>query len=319
MPGVLVSEEDVEQLLSSLSDGSGHITVPALEQYLHAEGLMASREECAEMLRMLNHHDMSGAMVDDDGYIEALGATFRNRGDAEAAQALMTAVFTEGPLLVDDDDDNVSLRTLEYADVEEIERKVREREQQLEAFHASLWQAFLNRSFQVGESCCRDKLLDVEAVQMREAFIFLALPALTLLDIVARSIMVNSSSVADDATLDTLPEEEAPTLLFAPGLGVSADTACGDWEDVVATLLQLLAALPVAEAADPTLRQRLRLALAADPEEGASFDEASDASLTRFSGMLQNAATALSQTDTFRDSFEGVLDLVDVVANSAPQ
>ena len=61
------------------------------------------------------------------------------------------------------------------------------------------------------------------------------------------------------------------------------------------------------------------LALCADPEEGVSFHDATatDAAVTRFSGMLQNAATLLTQTDTFRDSFEGVLDLIDTVAISS--
>ena len=57
--------------------------------------------------------------------------------------------------------------------------------------------------------------------------------------------------------------------------------------------------------------------LAADPEEGASFDDpVGDAALTRFAGLLQNAATALTQTDAFRDSFEGVLALIDAVGGA---
>ena len=185
---------------------------------------------------------------------------------------------------------------------------------------AQIWSAFLNRCFQVGEAACKDKILDGEAIQQRESFVFLALPALTLLDIVVRTL---SSAGVSDGRGESRGNARGPSptsLSFAPGLHVDAASLAADgadWFPVVASLLELQAALPSAEAADATLRGRLRLALCADPEEGVSFHDATDAAVTRFSGMLQNAATLLTQTDTFRDSFEGVLDLIDTVAISS--
>ena len=138
----------------------------------------------------------------------------------------------------------------------------------------SMWADFVNRCFLVGESSVRSGVLEAAALFDRDPFVYVALPSLALLDICA-----------------------APPPATIPKT----------WRAITAPLEVVAARL----LETPTLTARLRLACAADPGEGASFE--SDEAITQLRGLLQGSATLLTQTATFRASFEGVLELLGAV------
>ena len=263
-PGTVVREEDVAQLMATLAAGTGRIGLGQLEAYLRAEGISASTEECKEMLRMIGNCDDGGSVVPPGvGLLSpppsssspsltdpAVVYAMDNLGDASAAaaEAAMATTALVAALSASGEEGELEAMALR----EERARAQRDREEEEQrnrkALEATLWQAFTNRAFEVTENACREKLLDAEAIAQREAFIFLAVPALTLLDVVVRS----GANGGD-----------AATVAFSRSTRVGAATVPGggEWQPVVAALLEVAAQMPAAEAADKTLRQRLRLAV----------------------------------------------------------
>jgi hypothetical protein len=67
---------------------------------------------------------------------------------------------------------------------------------------------------------------------------------------------------------------------------------------------------------DAELVSKLKLACAADPD-GGGYEDEFEPEVTRLRGLLQSAATTLTQTIQFRSTYEGVLDLIEAVACSA--
>ena len=162
---------------------------------------------------------------------------------------------------------------------------------------AELWQAFLDRSFAVGEQRVLDGVLERAAIEQRESYIFLALPALVFLDMIEETARRH--------------RVEPDVISFGSNMAVTGSTCPPSWSSVVSTLVDVRTALNAA-VDDPTLVGRLRLACAADPSEGGLFDD-NEPTLTRLRGLLEAAATKLTQTDRFRGTFEGVFVLIEAV------
>lgn len=155
-----------------------------------------------------------------------------------------------------------------------------------------LWQIWLNRSFVVGEAACRAGLLDREAIEQREPFIFIALPSLTFMDILSNSPL--------------------GFLNFSRTVRISQENTPSDWAIAVTYLFEAQSMFRWEVDVDDTFLVRLRLSVVADPLDGLD-DGLSDRTLSQVRGLLQSSSTALSQTALFRENFECVLRLIEEV------
>lgn len=262
--GMLVSRADAEALLSQVAGDDGEVSRAKLLRYLHAQGLPANQDEVEEMIKMLSPSDSN-----DDALPAASNAHSATLDATSAESASSSQAFGS-------------------------ESGVNSAEQSLDD---ELWQAFLNRSFTVGEAMLSQGLLEREAIEQREAFVFVALPALTFLDVV-----INDQSNGE-------------SISFGRGVSVSPSSAPPEWQPIITSLCHARRLLLGATSSDATLVNRLRLSCAADPEEGYAFDDATaDADLTQIRGQLQSAATAATQTDRFKENYESVFELISSIA-----
>jgi len=261
-PGLLVSQRDVTHLLERVSSPTGQVVASQLGSYLEAEGIFARPEEVEEMIRMLGPGNGPADTRDQEGAVLDLPTAAPGRDRRATAEGAGAVAGT--------DDD-------------------------------ALWAAFLNRCFAVGEGAVRGGVIEAGAVSAREAYVMLALPAITLLD------MCSAPSGSANATV--------AGVMFATGFSISAETAPTRWRSVVAAVGEASQRLWEAEVHDPTFRAKLRLACAADPEDAAPSPFEGDGegatALTAVKGLLMSAAVSLTQTERFRESFEGVLELIE--------
>jgi hypothetical protein len=157
-----------------------------------------------------------------------------------------------------------------------------------------MWRAFLNNAFHVGEKLCTNKIIEISTVASREAYVYLSLPSLTFLDMI----------------LFALRSDEVDYFFFDSDLKVKPDAELPiDWREIICILIEVQIFLKISEETDWSLRGRLQLSLASDPNDGCTFTS-SDVVLARLHGGLQNAALRLSQLSRFQETFEDVFVLI---------
>jgi len=292
-PNLFASESELRATLPLVSDSSGNISVPSLMEYLFREGLEPTAEEAAEMIRMLKPEEVIGLLHPGEPIDPHAG-----RSDGTSVRQNFVGI-REGYTIRRDTEGAQSPLQQDYAayrsqfspEGSQPSSDDGIAQSEARALNTRMWQAFLDRSFIVGEASCREGVLELEALEQREAYIFLGLPALTFLDMISGS-----------------PDGK---VSFGPGFCVSWSRAPPGWRPIIESLEAAGRKLRLAETTDPTLAARLRLSCAADPDEGAEFNEGRvDDILTQLRGGLQSSATLLTQIDTFKDTYEGVIELI---------
>lgn len=279
VPGFSVTKSEVSMMVDLVSDNDGLVSVSRLSTYLASEGLDASDEDIKEMLRMLPSSWITATdatnLVEEEEQQNTYGVDYSHEMDTYTPQEPYEPKI--------------------YHDVNSPSRKVQE----------LVWKSFLNRSFAVGDISIQEHILEASAIEQRESYVFIAIPALTFLD------LITTPNDFDNPL--SLNQEY---LKFGDDAIISINSCPGEWKLPLKSILDARFDLYQSEKSDNTLRSRLKLALAADPDEGISFDDREeDGPINRIRGKLQGAATAITQTSQFRDTFESVLDLLEAVAS----
>ena len=304
------SSREVLSLLQNISP-SQPVGTGNLADYLRNAGLEANSEEVDEMISMLdpeldslvaptlsNHHgdrDNQNSLVsstssnrigdtraEDETLARRLAYEYaRERSEMRGINRRISLGSRNSPVLRHSSTTSTPTVAVESQNLHSNPRE------SLDAT-SQIWQAFFNRSFLIGEQSCRSGVLPPSAVEQRESWVFLALPALTLLEVCAEPVGPDGS------------------LVLGPGMHV-ANNAAHPWDKVFVDLCEVRAAC-----SDNALVSKLRLACAADPD-GGGYEDDFEVEVTRLRGLLQSAATALTQTNEFRSNYEGVLDLVEAV------
>jgi hypothetical protein len=276
VPGLFVSEIEAVALISRITGPRGLVDETLLLRYLRSEGISASISEVREMIRMLgeknvpslpSHHSTTSANHRDSFLLASAPPRWEEEDEEEGRSNP-----SQGP--------RRNLTIVHDA----------------RSLSDDLWALFLNRSFIVGEAACREKFLEAGAIEQREAFIFLAIPCVTFLDIIMTS--------------------QLGEVNFGPGRSLTLDQSPPDWKPIIQSLVEAGSGIKTFQSQDVTFISKLKLALSADPVEGISFEDTSDAPLTRIRGLLQGAATTLTQTERFRETYEHVFGLIDSVMKS---
>jgi hypothetical protein len=282
-PGFSVTQSEVKMMVDLVANEEGKVSVSRLSEYLSSEGLEASEDDVKEMLRMLPSSWVSIADVQSIASEEQEANTYGV--DYSYETDTYTAEEPYVPKI--------------YHDVDSAPRKLQE----------LVWKHFLNRAFAVGDMALQEHVLEASAVEQREVYVFIAIPSLTFLDLITSA---SDSAFNDDDDGD----RHLDYIQFGEGAAVSLETCPGEWKGPLKDMLAARLDLHQSQRTDPTLTERLKLALAADPDEGISFDDRDvDGPINRIRGLLQSAATAITQTSQFRDTFETVLDLLEAVSS----
>jgi len=287
------SSHEVVSLLQNISPAQP-VDTNSLADYLRSEGVEANSDEVDEMIRMLDpelnslveftsSNQIGDTRTEDESLARRLAFEYaRERSEMRDINRRISSVTRNNHSSI-----ILSSTSVPTAAVESRNRHPCPSRESLDV-GSQIWQALFNKSFLVGEVACRCGVLPASAVEQRESWVFLALPALTLLEVCAE------------------PAGPDGSLALGPGLNVSTN-AGHPWSQVFIDLREVREAC-----SEKALVSKLKLACAADPD-GGGYEDDFEVEVTRLRGLLQSAATTLTQTNEFRSNYEGVLDLIEAV------
>lgn len=167
-----------------------------------------------------------------------------------------------------------------------------------------IWTSFFNRAFEVGEVAVSAGLIAPEDVEDQEVYLFLGLPALTLLEAVLRSL-----------------PDPGPSISMSDGLVVTPETCPPEFKPLFSALSRVKTELLTGELSSTEQRALRAVVLYAgdadkpDPLEGIAPERS--VLINRVSATVQGVATAVSQLSFFKASFNNVLVLLSASVSSS--
>lgn len=159
----------------------------------------------------------------------------------------------------------------------------------------AIWTSFFNRAFEVGEAAVRARLLPVDDLECEEAYLFIGLPSLTILEALHRS----------------LPLDDGVEL--ATGAVVTRASCPPQHAELLRALLDAKAQLRAAAASPAELQALRRVVLfAASPSarEEALGDEGRRRQLMAVAAAVQALGTLVSQMPFYKARFNQVVALL---------